>query len=94
MTRRSTQGLQNRALKLRYLDTAKKVIEELQAENEKLKNDPSTLMSFTLNKDPDSDLTEAQAVELWENYFKAYPKVRAYIDKIRAFVEANGFSDK
>ena len=44
MARRSTQGLKNRALKMRYLDTAKQIIEELQAENEKLKNDPDTLI--------------------------------------------------
>ena len=44
MTKRSGQGLQNRALKLRYLDTAKKLVEQLQAENETLKNDPNTVV--------------------------------------------------
>jgi hypothetical protein len=44
MSKRSLQGLQNRALKLRYLDSAKQVVEQLQAENEKLKNDPDTVV--------------------------------------------------
>lgn len=44
MSRRSVQGLQNRALKLRYLDQAKQVVDQLQAENETLKNDPNTVI--------------------------------------------------
>jgi hypothetical protein len=44
MAKRSVQGLQNKALKLRYLDSAKQIVEQLQAENEKLKNDPDTVV--------------------------------------------------
>jgi hypothetical protein len=44
MAKRSTQGVQNKALKLRYLDSAKQMVEQLQAENEKLKNDPDTVV--------------------------------------------------
>lgn len=48
------------------------------------------LMSFILNKDPDSDITEAKAIELWEAYFKAYPGVRRFIEKMRKLVEDTG----
>lgn len=44
MSKRSVQGLKNRTLKLRYIDSAKKLVNQLQDENERLKNDPETIV--------------------------------------------------
>jgi hypothetical protein len=44
MTRRSTQSLQNKSLKMRYLDSAQKFVKQLQDENEQLKTNPDTLI--------------------------------------------------
>lgn len=46
---------------------------------------------FIKLKDPDTKLTEAQVIDLVENYFKAYPKVAKFIDKCRLFVEEHGY---
>jgi DNA polymerase I len=49
------------------------------------------LMAFILLKDPDSTITEKEAQRLYDNYFKAYPGVRRFIEKMRAFVEEHGY---
>lgn len=49
------------------------------------------LYEFIKAKDPDTDLTEERALELYHNYFKAYPGVQKFVDKMRRFVEKHGY---
>jgi DNA polymerase I-like protein with 3'-5' exonuclease and polymerase domains len=49
------------------------------------------LLRFIKAKDPDATITEEKAKELYDNYFKAYPGVRKFIEKMRAFVEEHGY---
>lgn len=49
------------------------------------------LMEFIKLKDPDSTITEEEAQRLYDNYFKAYPGVRIFIERMRTFVEKHGY---
>lgn len=49
------------------------------------------LMAFIKLKDPDSTITEEEAQRLYDNYFKAYPGVAVFIQRMRKFVEQHGY---
>lgn len=49
------------------------------------------LYNFIKAKDPETELTKERVQELYDNYFRRYPGVRKFINKMRAFVEANGY---
>lgn len=54
---------------------------------------PAGVYSFIKIKDPDNTITEAKAIELLENYFKAYPGVARFMEAKRKQVEDYGFVD-